>query len=571
MNRLAHFLTALQVTVLVACSSPEEIEPPKPLPAAPLESVSGRPNILLIVADDLGFTDLGSFGSEISTPHLDQLAMEGMRFSQFYTAPTCSTTRAMLLTGVDHHLVGFGVMGTPMAAENQKGQPGYEGYLKQNAANMGELFLDAGYHTYVTGKWHLGEDVQQSPPAFGFQRSFIQVHGGGGHFNELPAMPGRRRGSFRSDGKPARLPDAFYSSDFYVDTMISYLRQDQDSGRPFLAYLAMTAPHWPLQAKQETIAKYEQMYLDGYEALAEKRRSKQMELGITDYNINPPPYENDERRPWATLDDDEKAYEARRMAVYAAMIDDMDNAIGRLLEHVESTGQLENTVIIFMSDNGAAGNQLEGMNLVTIVRLGTLFGIPCCNNDYDNMGNADSFIFSSPQWAQASVGSHRIYKGFPTEGGILAPAFVWTPGTEHKGDIVSEFVSVKDILPTVLDLASITPPGKNYNGRDVLPIEGKSMAPLLQGKTTTVHGNEFVMGWELFSKHAVRNGDWKLLKMPAPYGDGQWKLYNLANDPGELTDLAASEPEKLKHMIKKWQDYERESNVIIGEGGKFIY
>ncbi|GGZ79181.1 arylsulfatase [Paraglaciecola chathamensis] len=553
---------------LNACSKQTEQIPELPTPSAATGSLENKPNVVVILADDLGYSDLGYYGSEIDTPNLDALARDGVAFSQFHAASACSPTRAMLLTGIDHHLVGLGAMEKGTLASNQKGIVGYEGELNHRAATMGELFNQAGYSTYITGKWHLGEDAMHSPPAFGFNKSFVQLEGGAGHFNALPGLPFRREAKFRENGKRSKLPKNFYSSDFYVDKMIDYVDEDRSANRPFLAYLAMTAPHWPLQAKSETIEKYAQQYVAGFEKLAQRRSETLVEKGIVKQANVPKQYEKDEVRQWSSLSETEKQYEAKRMAVYAAMIDDMDSAIGRFITYLKQTEQFENTLFVFMSDNGAEGHTFAKMPM--LVGLSTMFNISCCNNDYDNIGNADSFIPLGPEWVSASNAPFRLYKGFPTQGGIVVPAFISGKGIERSG-WSHEFFSVKDILPTLLDFTQIDSPHGQFAGRAVLPIEGKSMKDFLQNTTDTLYGDSPFMGWELFSKHAVRFKNWKLLNLPEPYGDGRWRLYDLSNDPSELHDLSSEKPNILAMMKGKWAEYQQQGNVIIGIDGPIEY
>ena len=549
-----------------------ETVPPVPSPAPLVEPARSRPNILLIVADDLGYSDLGSYGGEIDTPNLDALAMAGTRFSQFHAASACSPTRAMLLTGVDHHIVGLGAFSALTRTSNQRGAAGYEAHLNWRAASLGEVFLNAGYHTYISGKWHLGYGAHTSPPAHGFQRSFVLADAGSGHFSELSVIPTRRRAEFRKDGHRTSLPEGFYSSDFFVDEMIRYIEADRPTDRPFLAYLAFTAPHFPLQAKAATVAKYERTYLEGYEQLARRRHDRLLELGLLSHRNTPDPYPLDDAPAWDRLSDEQKAYESRRMAIYAAMVDDLDTATGRLIDYLKSIGEFDNTIIAFLSDNGAEGHRVEvaGVPLADLIRIRTLFGVPCCDNSYENIGSLDSHIELGPQWASATIGPYRYYKGFPTQGGLLVPAFISGPGIDGP-ELYSGFVSVKDILPTLMDAAGIPDHRTSFRGRQAVSMEGVSMLPMLTGKSLAVHGDAHRMGWESFGKYAVRVGDWKLLRLPEPYGDGRWELFNLADDPAETRNLATTEPARLARMIGQWEQYRQEANVILPEGALYRY
>lgn len=567
-------LVALVVMVLLVAAlwsssgTETEVLPPVPQPAVELKLQADHPNIVVIIADDLGYTDLGSYGSEIETPNLDALANAGTRLSQFHVGAACSPTRAMLLTGVDNHQVGMGAFNQETIASNQEGQPGYEGYLTKRTASLGELFLNAGYNTYLSGKWHLGEGPVHSPAAHGFKRSFVLLEGGAGHFNALPVKPFRRQAGFRENGALVDLPDSFYSSDFYADKLVSYIEQDISSQRPFLGILAFTAPHWPIQAKPETIKKYQGRYDAGYDQLAESRRQALVDLGLLVRDVAPRPYAQNKYSRWDSLSKEEQRFEAKRMAVYAAMIDDMDQAVGRVVDRLKALKKYDNTLFVFLSDNGAEGHDMSF--LIPYIEFSTLFGVKCCDNSYENMGNASSFIDQGAAWAAASVGPHRIYKGFPTQGGIVAPAFFSGLGVQEN-EIFKDFASVKDVLPTLLDVAGIPKTDKQFLGREVLPMEGKSMLPMLTGQSDSVHGNDIAMGWEFFSKQAVRVGDWKLIRMPEPYGENKWELFNLAQDPSESEDLAAREPDELKKMLVHWERYREESNVIVPDSMPVAY
>ena len=515
-----------------------------------------RPNILLIVADDLGYTDLGSFGGEIDTPNLDKLADNGLKLTSFYVAPTCSPTRAMLMSGADSHVAGLGNMAEELAP-NQKGQLGYEGYLNKRVAALPELLRDAGYKTYMTGKWHLGKEVSNSPAARGFDRSYAPLEGGAGHFNSLPIVgPGKAR--YREDGRLVDdLPENFYSTRFYVDKMIDYLKTNKDDGRPFFAYLAFSAPHWPLQAPESSIRKYQGRYDSGYDVLYERRIKGLQARGMMPDNAQGQP-RLDGEKAWDDLTRQEQKTEARKMEIYAAMVDDIDVHTGRLLGYLDSIDQLNNTLIVFLSDNGAEGHHLEdGWPALQ------QWVVECCDNSYLNMGKANSYIWYGPNWARAGSGPFRLFKGFTSEGGIRVPAFIHYSGFKRQGEVSDAVVSVRDVMPTLLDIAAIRHPGATYKGRQLEPMTGKSLLPLLQGQSATVHDKNAVLGWELFAKRAIRQGDWKITLQAKPYGSGEWQLYNLKTDPSEQKNLAAKAPGKLRSMERLWEQYARKNGVII--------
>ncbi len=526
-----------------------------------------RPNILLIVADDLAFTDLGTFGGEIQTPNLDALARSGVRLTQFYVAPTCSPTRAMLLSGSDNHLVGLGNMAEELR-ENQQDILGYEGYLNFRLAAMPELLKDAGYHTYMVGKWHLGLTEETSPAARGFEKSFSLVQGGAGHLDDMPLL-GPNPAIYREDGKLVKLADEFYSTRTYSERLIQYLENRPDDGNPFFAYLAYTAPHWPLQAPKESVAKYTGRYDEGYDALQNSRFSKMKDLGLATPEMMIAPKDPDEKS-WDSLSIKEKKNEARKMEIYAAMVDDLDRHLGKVLESLKKNGDFENTFIFFMSDNGPEGAPLEiGWDALS------KWVEQCCDNSLENMGEADSYLWYGPNWARAGVAPFRMFKAFTTEGGIRAPAIVHYPKDIPGGEIKETFTTVMDVLPTILELAGIEHP-ETFKGKEVLPLRGSSMLSVLKGEKDVVHSEDYTMGWELFGRRAIRQGDWKIVWEPSDITWGardtntlgdNWRLYNIITDPGEQVDLSKQEPEKLNALIKEWERYVQETGVVIPDYG----
>lgn len=519
-------------------------------------SPKGRPNILIIVADDLGYTDLGAYGGEIGTPNLDALAGSGVLFTHFYSSPTCSPTRAMLLTGTDHHLAGLGTMAgdhTP----NQQGQPGYEGYLNFRVVTVAELLRDAGYHTYMTGKWHLGLEEETGPAERGFERSFALLPGGGGHFDDLDLSAGHTGAIYRENGIVTPLPEEFYSTRFYAERMIDYIDGGRGDGRPFFAYLAFTAPHWPLQAPDSSIARHAGAYDGGYDELLTERLERLESLGLLSAEVQPPARLPGERA-WTELPAAERRVEARRMEIFAAMVHDLDLYVGRVVDYLKRIGEFENTFIFFMSDNGAEGHDLEAYwpELGPAIR-------ECCDNSYENMGRADSYIYYGPNWARAGVGPSRLFKGFATEGGIRVPAFASFPGGLAGGRRYEAFASVMDLTPTVLDLAGVSHPGFRYRGREVEPMRGASMLPMLREEADRVHEPDHVMGWELFGRRAMRRGDWKLVWTTHPFGPDDWELFNLAEDPAENRDLSAQYAGRRGELIGLWERYVEEVGLLL--------
>lgn len=524
-----------------------------------------RPNILLIVVDDMGYADLGSFGGEIPTPNLDELAYSGIRLSRFITSPACSPTRAMLLTGVDAHLAGFGNLKEELAP-NQRGQPGYEAYLNDRVVTIATLMQAAGYRTYMTGKWHLGVEDHASPAARGFDRSFAMLENASHFADMLPAYnpdPTARAGYREGDRLLERLPADFeYSSQFYVDRMIDYLDEDPDGDLPFFAYLAFSAPHWPLQAPDDAIERFRGAYDEGYDVILEQRLAEQKRLGIV------PGHAGASARapkgvPWSSLSEEQRRVEARAMEVYAAMIAEIDRHTGRLIDYLRLSGSLENTAVIFLSDNGAEGHDYD--DTWPVEAFPAIRKVIDERHDFsfDNMGRPRSYTFYGPNWARVSAPTLRLYKAFPTEGGVRTAAFVNMPGRFRSGLVLDELVLVKDLAPTILELAGVEHAGRSYDGRPVEPMTGRSAVRLFEVGSAIELAGVRVHADELIGKKGIRAGRWKLVHMPPPYGNGDWQLYDLEADPSERLDLAAEMPDKLAELVAHWERYAKDNGIVL--------
>ena len=405
------------MTLAVALTGCRQAPAPSQASGAAAPASARRPNILLVVADDVGYTDLGAYGSEIRTPVIDGLAASGLKFSRFRASATCSPTRASLMSGTDPHLAGLGNMWEDLAP-NQKGQPGYEGHLNDRVAPLPAVLKQAGYRTFMAGKWHLGRDETTSPAARGFDRSFALLPGGASHFVDRQTIEGAgNRAPYREDGRLVdTLPADFYSTRFFADQMIRYLgeRPAQDT-TPFFAYLAFPAPHFPLQAPDESLALYRGAYDAGYDALFDARLAAAKRLGVAPASaVGDRPYPG--QRAWLALSPAERAVEARRMEIFAAMVTDVDTHLGRVLDLLRGRGELEHTIVVFMSDNGA-----EGHDMATEWTAVADTAKACCNNALENMGRPGSYVWLGPNWARASAAPFRLFKGYPTEGGTRVP------------------------------------------------------------------------------------------------------------------------------------------------------
>jgi len=509
-----------------------------------------RPNILLIVADDLGYTDIGAFGGEIDTPNLDRLAAEGLRLSNFHVLPTCAPTRAVLLTGVDNHRAGIGAQA--ITAE-QEGEPGYEGHLNSRVATLPEVLRAVGYRTYHTGKWHLGHEENHGPHARGFDETFTLLAGGASHYADAaPLRPGSAA-VYRRNGKLVEsLPHDFYSSRHYTDLLLEWMERDKNNERPFFAYLAYTAPHDPLHAPPAYIEKYRGRYDRGWEVLRQERFDRLQESGLIPAHHQLPPWPSVVKR-WDSLSGLEQANKARDMEVYAAMVDFMDEQIGRVYRWLEANGELDNTLIVFLSDNGANGfpsRLYPGHDDEYHARF---------DNSLENRGASGSFIVMGAGWATASTAAYRLLKGFSTEGGIRTPAIVRLPGGSSGGEIHDAFVHVRDLMPTFLELANAQHPAREDS--ELATLAGNSLMPLFEGRVGSMYENEGI-GYELHGTRAYIKAGWKALQMPLPLGSGKWELYNLATDPAETKNLADKEPDKLAELVAEHMAYEKDQGVI---------
>ena len=525
-------------------------------PSQPLQGP--RPNVLLIVADDMGYSDLGSFGSEIATPNLDALAQRGVRLTNFHAAPSCSPTRAMLMSGCDNHTSGVGAM-VEQIKESQEDKPGYEGYLNERVAALPSLLKDSGYHTYMAGKWHLGLEPETSPQARGFEQSFALLVGGGSHFDISGTTSEEKVSPYRENDKTVEsLPDDFYSTKYYTDKMLEYIKSNKNDDKPFFGWLAYTAPHWPLQAPDEYMEKYRGKYDAGYDVLRDARLKRAAELGLTMPDYDPNTFFRSGQQ-WNQLDDQQRKLLARKMEIYAGMVDNMDYHIGRVVDYLKKAGKFDNTYIIFMSDNGADGGDVD--------RAGGPFSEfieENVDNSFENLGHKGSFTSKGRNWAQATTAPFKLWKGFTTEGGIRVPAILYHPTMDRQGAIDRQLLTAMDVAPTILELAGTKHPGREYKGREVVPMQGKSFAGAFAGQTV-VHPADEAIGWELHGRRALFLGDYKAVSEGRPFGNNQWEVYNLKDDPSEVYNLAQSRPDVLGTLSSAWDAYAKARGVVLVE------
>lgn len=523
---------------------------------SPVMAQDARPNIVIILADDVGFSDLGAYGSEISTPNIDALAAKGALFSNFHASPICAPSRAMLMTGMTSHLAGVGNLPETLPPEHQ-GAPAYLGRLADDVVTVASLLQRAGYRTAMTGKWHLGHEPSSLPPAHGFDRSFALDASGADNWEQRSYLPIYREAPWFEDGEPATLPEDFYSSKFIVDKAIEYLDAG-DGEQPFLAYLSFQAIHIPVQAPREFVEKYEGVYAEGWEALRRARFENVVARGLVPEGTELGPVPSG-LRDWDKLSERERAAFAQNMAVNAAMLDAMDHHVGRFIEHLKATGQYDNTVFFVLSDNGPEPNAPTD-----IPGFAQWLWWEGYSRDLDRLGEKGTYAFIGPEFASAAAAPGSFFKLYTGEGGLRVPFIVAGAGIPARGQ-VGEFSFITDIAPTILDLANVEQVAE-FEGRAVKPMTGRSLMPLLSG-VTPHYGPEDAVGLEAAGNAALFRGNYKLMRNMAPYGDGAWYLYDIALDPGETRDLSQERPELFAEMRAEYDRFASDAGVLeIPEG-----
>jgi len=535
---------------------------------APAQAQQKRPNIVIILADDMGYADMGSFGGEIRTPNLDSLAKQGVRFTNFYTHASCSPTRSMLLSGVDTHLNGLGNM-DEWTAPNQTGVPGYEGYLNKRLATLPQLLKGAGYHTYMVGKWHMGKAPDQIPAARGFERDFSLLDGAGSYWDMTNFTGASPKSVFTEDGRYlTKLPEDYYATKTYTDKLISFIDANRGDGKPFFAYVSHQAPHDPYHLPKDWRNRHVGEYDKGWDAVRQERLKRQIELGIM------PPGTELAERMWfipdpIVLAPASRAILGKKMELYAGMVENMDHHVGRLIDHLKKIGEYENTIFIVFGDNGAEGSDLFEMIAGSPGSRDYLFAAINWSQTHPNAwGDPGSYVGYGPMWAQASMTPFSQYKGWMAEGGIRNALIVSGPDIKRPaGSINHGLMHVADLMPTLLEVAGTSYPKASQP--DLPPLIGKSWGPMLAGKVDSVRTDQDYLAWEVFGNRAVRQGEWKLRWQIKPYGKSDWELFNVAKDPAERKDLAAQNPDKVKAMLVAWDDYVKANNVILPSRGPF--
>jgi arylsulfatase A-like enzyme len=511
--------------------------------AVPAAQSASRPNVIIMMADDMGISDLGCYGSEIRTPNIDSLARSGLRFTQFYNCARCCPTRASLLTGLYPHQSAVGHM-----VEDRK-FPAYKGDLSVNAVTIAEVMRAGGYHTWMSGKWHVTPVTQSKhnwPRQRGFDKFFGTIHGAGSFYD--PATLSRDNEYIQPEGKN------FYYTNAIGENASRFIEDAAALNKPFFGYVAFTSPHWPMHALEEDVDRYKTRYKDGWDALREERHRRQIQLGLVD-----------KKWPLTTRDADvetwkdapNKEWEMRRMAVYAAMIDRMDQNVGRIVASLKKTGQLDNTLLLMLADNGGCAEVLSEKSTGRHIPDKTRDGRPVRrgNNPSIMPGRDDDYQSYGIAWANASNTPFRRYKHWVHEGGISTPLIAHWPSVIKKGgSLTSQPGHLIDLLATAADVGGATYPA-TFNGNAITPLEGKSLRPILEGKQRQAHSEIY---WEHEGNRAVRQGKWKLVST----FPGDWELYDLDADRTELTDLAARQPAKTSELAAKWTAWSKKVGVV---------
>ncbi len=514
---------------------------------------AARPNIVVMLIDDAAFMDLGAYGGEARTPNIDALAGRGALFTRYYSSPLCSPSRAMLLTGMDNHLTGVSTIPEVLPKEHE-GQPGYTMRLEPGIATLAERLKPLGYRTLMTGKWHLGSGKGDLPKAQGFDRSFALDASGADNWEDKSYMPFYADAPWFEDDVPAKLPDNFYSSEFIVDQMVTYLGEGETQA-PFFAYLAFMAVHIPVQAPPEFTANYAGVYDAGWDATRAARWQRARDRGYVpaEAALAPMP---ENFRPWASLTAEEQQLYAARMQANAGMLEAMDHHIGRLIAHLKSTGQYDNTVFVVTSDNGPEPTRGD-----TDPRLKFWMGMNGYHMDLEGMGEKGSWAFIGPEWAMAAASPHDKFKFLGSEGGIRVP-FIMAGAGLGEGRRIDARAFVADVAPTLLALAGGAP---DLEGAE--PMTGRSLLPLLRGETDTVYGPGDAIVIEVSGNAAVIKGNYKLTRNQLPHGDARWRLYDLSKDPGETTNLSASFPGIYDDLSAEYAAYGQRVGVLeVPEG-----
>lgn len=508
-----------------------------------------RPNIIVILVDDAAFMDFGVYGGEARTPNIDRLAASGAMMTNYHTSPLCSPSRAMLLTGMDSHRTGLSTIEEVLPPELE-GKPGYTLSLEPGVLTIADRLKLVGYRTLMSGKWHLGHGDGDLPNHHGFDRSLALDASGADNWAARAYMPYYKDAPWFEDGAPAKLPDEFYSSELLVDRLIKYIDEGERSS-PYFGYIAFQAVHIPVQAPKAFSDNYAGRFDAGWEATRRARWDRAVASGIVPADA---PFATlpADARTWLSLGADERAKYARAMEVYSGMIEAMDHHVGRLMDHIASRGELDNTIFVITSDNGP-----EPSDPVHEPWMDIWMGLNGYSWNLEDMGERGSLGFIGPEWASAISAPGSLYKFYASDGGLRVPMIIAGPGVE-AGQRHGGLTFVTDVAPTLLELAgagTATPEGAR-------PITGRSLLPMLAGQVDRVYGPTDTVGVEVSGNSALFRDNWKIVRNIPPVGDGKWRLYDHAKDPAEVNDLAATMPDLFEAMLADYETYAARFGVL---------
>ena len=506
-----------------------------------------RPNIVVILFDDVALMDLGAYGGEARTPNIDRLARQGAMFTGYRTSPLCTPSRAMLLTGLDNHRAGAATIEEILPPE-MRNRPGYRLRIEPEVLTIAERLRAEGYRTLMAGKWHLGHGPGDLPDGQGFDRSLALDASGADNWAPRPYMPYYTEAPWYEDGRPAKMPGSFYSSDLLVDRLTRYIDETPAGSEPFFAYLALQAVHIPVQAPARYSDGYRGRFDGGWETLRAARTERARQLGLLPAGAGTDGFSPD-ARDWDALSPAERRMAARSMEVYAGMIEAADAAVGRLMARLEARGELQNTLFVVTSDNGPEPSDpvhQRGMGLWMLTHG--------YNWRLEGLGGPGSLNYIGREWAEALAAPGRRYKFYVSEGGIRAPLIISGPGVA-PGRRIDGLTFVTDVTPTLADFAGARPTP------EAPAMDGTSLRPVLQGAAGPVRGPDDPLGVEVSGNAALYRGDYKIVRDMPPLGDGRWRLYDVTRDPGETRDLSAAEPGRLKAMLADYAAYEARVSV----------
>jgi arylsulfatase len=491
---------------------------------------------------------MSCYGGEIQTPNLDALAKRGVRFSQFHTAPYCAVTRAMVLTGNNNHIAGMGSQDLTTEVL------GYEGRLSDRVITIPELLKTKNYTSFIAGKWHLGTTPEANPQRQGFDHSFVMLEGAANHYNEVGVLREPPISPYTEDGQKSNWPHKAYSTDFYTEKLLNYISKAHQKEQPFFGFATYTSPHWPLQVDEKHWIKFKGNYNGGYDSLRIARFNRAKKARVISQNSQLPK-RHPEVVPWNELNEQEQKTEARKMELYAGMVDNLDYNVGRLINKLKELDIYENTLIIFMSDNGAAAEDFaEHSYFGPYIKKHF-------NNDYENMGQPDSYVSYGKQWAEAGSAPFKYFKGYTTEGGMTAPLIIAGPQVKEPGRLEHKFLTLMDIAPTIYELAKADYPSPQTNSK-IRALRGTSLLPFLENKSTDIHDPDYVFALEHRGYVMLRRGHWKLLNISRSMEPSNFELYNLHLDPGEQNDLKKTYPDLFEELLQEWYAFSEEVGVV---------